>query len=348
MYSLRKFLGQNSYLLLKELEESVNRLEESLEPNSDPVLKERQSEEQRQEVQKLKKSVNGLKEFFVQKNDPLLKELADNMISLKTMIQQDTGLLQKQLEKSLNLLWNMCLLGNLEGSLKPEALADAPHIYLELALLDEYNDNLDGGISILQSAVKQFGGDRAHSPWILFNINHLLGLMLDDHGHDAESIFLYLDEALEIAQDTLGEIDKSRQPEINDAEKEFLDDFEELFEFAEINVKNSLAFISAQKKVRKFKALQYAEQNYNILKNLHGFTKARVIDTYGYAKMAFVAGETLHNFDEIKRARALFQEALSHIKRVKDRDRETKEVKHYGIITIRSHLDQANRLLENL
>ena len=170
---------------------------------------------------------------------------------------------------------------------------------------------------------------------------------MDDHGHDAESIFLYLDAALEIAQDTLGEIDKLRRRKISDQKKEFLDHFEKLFEFAEMNAKNSLAYISAQKRVRKFRSLQYAEQNYDVLEKQSGLMKERISDTYGYAKMAFATRKIPYNFDEIERARALFREALTYIKRGKDGDRESIEVKHYGIRTIRSHLDQANSLLAN-
>ena len=230
-----------------------------------------------------------------------------------------------------------------------EFLAEAPHIYFALALLDEYNDNLDGGISILDLAIKKFDDDPNLGPWIRFNINFTLGFFLDASEHDPERIFLYLDKALEIAQDTLNKIDEwkptTSEPDKTEELKDKLKDIKKLFKFAEKLAKNTLAYVSAKKGVRKFRALQYAKENYDDIEKLTGFMKPRIIDTYGYTKMAFAARETPPNFGEIEQARALFKEAWDHIRIAPEKNRDAIEVKHYANKIIRSHLEQANGLL---
>ena len=239
-------------------------------------------------------------------------------------------------------------------------LAKTPHIYHALALLDEYNDNREGGISILKSAFKRFGDDRDNGPWILFNINFTLGLFLDASKHDPESIFPYFDRALEIAQDTLIKIDKRKRALAEKREQtpvshdqvqthnnqEILNNLKKLFEFAETHAKNALAYVSAEKRIRKFRALQYAKQNYDDLKELEGLMKPKIIDTYGYAKMAFAVRKVPTDIDEIERAIALFKEARSYIKIAPEPDRDAIEVKHSSNKIVRSHLEQANMLLE--
>lgn len=95
----------------------------------------------------------------------------------------------------------------LKGLVDPAVLAKAPHIYLWLALLNGFNENLEGGISILKDASERFGSED-YSPGVLFNINFFLTRYLYDTGHDPKSIFLYADKALKIAQDTVRRIDK--------------------------------------------------------------------------------------------------------------------------------------------
>ena len=229
-----------------------------------------------------------------------------------------------------------------------KTLADSPHIYLALALLDEYNGNEDGAISILKLALERFGDDRDLSPWILFNINYTLGLLLADSEHDLESIFKYLDDALEIAQDTLGKIDKQKENAILQIiEKRRLYRVAKEFEFAETLAKNSIAYISAQKGVRKFEAFQYAKENYDMLEKLTGWMRSKIIDTYGYVKMVFATSKVPPNFYEIGQAVALFREALFHVNIAPEQNRTTIEIKHYANKIIRAHLEQANGLLEN-
>ena len=223
-----------------------------------------------------------------------------------------------------------------------ETLADNPHIYLALALLDEYNGNEDGAISFLKLALERFDDDRDLSPWILFNINYTLGLLLADSEHDLESIFKYLDDALEIAQDTLGKINKQKENAILQIDNQRLYRVAEVFEFAETLAKNSIAYISAQKRVRKFEAFQYAEQNYDMLEKQTGWMQPKIIDTYGYVKMVFATSKVPPNFYEIGQAVALFREALFHVNRNSDHNRTTIEIKHYANKIIRAHLEQAN------
>ena len=258
--------------------------------------------------------------------------------------------LVKEIEKSLNLL---------KGALLPkgrkkwctsdeqkipsdlEFLSKAPHIYGVLANMDGFNDNMEVGISILKKASDQFGDDHNLSPGILFNLNHHLSYFLYYSGYDPESIFRYSDKALKIAQDTGSRIDKWEKCKI-DSKQCKLPEVKERFKKTERWAKNFLAYFSADLGVRKFMALRYAKENYDDLDKLIGLMKTRIIDTYGYVKMAFAVREVPTNFDEIKQAKALFEEAQSY---VPEQAHDAIEVKHYANKILRSHLEQANRLL---
>ena len=316
--------------LLIKIKQSVNRLKEALVQDKDLPLK---------EVEKIKQSVNRLKEALVQDKDLPLEEV-------------------EKIEQSVDFLKNMCPLGNLESLPTPEVLANTPHIYLVQAFLDGFNENREGAISILKAASKQFGDD--HSPGILFNINFFLALFLYDSEYNPESIFPYLDKALEIVKETLDRIDKRKQRTIPLEQcrvlgvdqckllkfsQDKLLEAEKRFENAERLAKNSLAYFSAEVGVRKTEALQYAEQNYVDRDKLAPSLKINVIDTLGYVKMAFAARREPPNFDEIEQAKALFQEALSHLESLPRSNRQDIESKRTRKKTFQAHLEQANRLL---
>ena len=309
-------------ILLSKIEESVNRLKKAFSQDKDLTLK---------KVEEVGKNVNRLKEAIMRDKYPLLMEVDKSLDLLKEAIGKENG---------------KCKWDKKSFPSDLEFLAKAPHIYLALALLDEYNDNLDGGISILESAIERFNRNPDLGPWIRFNINFTLGFFLDASEHEPESIFSYLDEALEIVQDTLNKIDERKRTTSNpNGVKKELKSIESLFKFAEILTKNTLAYVSAEKGVRKSRALRYAKENYDDLKDLTGLMKPKIIDTYGYAKMAFAARKVPPDFDDIEQAKALFQEARDHIKRAPETNRDAIEVKHYSNQIIRSHLEQANNLL---
>ena len=199
---LKKALVQDKALVLKEVEESLELLKKKVQ-DKDPLPK---------EVKEVEKNFNLLRKALAQDKDPSpkeVKEVEKNLSLLRKALVQDRDPLLEKIEKSLNLLRDMCPLGNLERLQNPEVLTQAPHIYFVLAYLDGFNDNREGAISILKSASERFGDD--HSPGILFNINLALALFLYDSEYDPESIFLYLDEALEIAQETGRRIEKLKQ-----------------------------------------------------------------------------------------------------------------------------------------
>ena len=319
-------------------------------------------------LSKIKESVNRLAEMFFEDKDLTLKEIEEteeNVKHLKLLVQDKPPLLM-EVEKSLDMLKNA--IGYKSGACDHKFewkttdektfsdlssnLADAPHIYLSLALFDEYNDNPDAAISILKQASAQFDA-RDLGPSIHFHINYVLGRLLLDSEYDPENVFPYFDKALEIAQATLGNIyeqrgsldrdlnigkvtcegiDRCKQITSLQDQVEKLDSVKESFELAEIIATNTLAYVSAKKRIRKFRALRYAEHNYNILDGRDravqdGVMKTRITDTYGYVKMSFEASKIQPDFDEIERAKALFQEARDHIKGVKARDRQTIEMK---------------------
>ena len=355
---LKEALVQDKDLPLEEvekIEQSVNRLKEALVQDKDLPL---------EEVEKIEQSVNRLKEALVQDKDLPLEEvekIEQSVNRLKEALVQDKDLPLEEVEKieqSVDFLKNMCPLGNLESLPTPEVLANTPHIYLVQAFLDGFNENREGAISILKAASKQFGDD--HSPGILFNINFFLALFLYDSEYNPESIFPYLDKALEIVKETLDRIDKRKQRTIPLEQcrvlgvdqckllkfsQDKLLEAEKRFENAERLAKNSLAYFSAEVGVRKTEALQYAEQNYVDRDKLAPSLKINVIDTLGYVKMAFAARREPPNFDEIEQAKALFQEALSHLESLPRSNRQDIESKRTRKKTFQAHLEQANRLL---
>ena len=73
--------------------------------------------------------------------------------------------------------------------------------------------------------------------------------------------------------------------------------------------------------------------------------KPQIIDTYGYVKMAFEARKDLPDFDEIEQAKALFQEALTLVKRLPDSNRYAIESKRIAKQTFQFHLQKADRVL---
>ena len=84
-----------------------------------------------------------------------------------------------------------CKLSNrksLKDLMDPEVLANGPHIYLWLALLNGFNENREGGISILKKASERFGRED-HSPGVLFNINFNLTRYLYHAGARTEKHF---------------------------------------------------------------------------------------------------------------------------------------------------------------
>ena len=260
--------------------------------------------------------------------------------------------LVKEVENSLNLLkkallpegrkkW--CTSNKQTSPSDLKFLSEAPHIYGVLANMDGFNDNMEAGISILKEASEQFGDDHNLSPGILFNLNHHLSYFLYYSGYDSESIFRYSDKALKIARDTGSRIDKWEKCKI-DSEQCKLPEVKKRFEKTERWAKNFLAYFSADLGVRKFMALRYAKENYDNLDKLTGLMKTKSIDTYGYVKMAFAVRKVPTNFDEIKQAKTLFEEAQSY---VPEQAHDAIEVKHYANKILRSHLEQANRLLES-
>ena len=236
----------------------------------------------------------------------------------------------------------------------PTFLANAPHIYLALALLDGFNDNREGGIFILKQALNPalkpasewFGQEEVRSPGILFNIHFTLARYLYDAEHDPENIFLHLDKALKIAQDARDSIGKWKRLTTKNDPLEKLLRAEKRFKKLERWAKNFLAYFSAQEGARKFEALLYAKENYENIEKLDEWTKPQSIDTYGYAKMAFAARKVPPDFDEIKEAKALFKEALSHTKSLSERTRYERESKRMTKKIFRFHLQEADRLLK--
>ena len=178
---------------------------------------------------------------------------------------------------------------------------------------------------------------RNHAPVVSFNINLALALFLDQQDkHDLKRIFLYLDKALEIAQQAWAKI-KGRNPTSNGYH---------LLEQYEMFAKNALAYVSAREGVRKFEALQYAKENYERRSNLLPKDRPRIIDTYGYVKMAFEARKSSPNFDKIADARALFKEAISHQAALYEENPSNLD-KHASVMKVlRRHLEQANKLLK--
>ena len=229
----------------------------------------------------------------------------------------------------------------------PTFLANSPHIYFALALLDGFNDNREGGISILKKASQRFGSEDLN-PGILFNIHFTLARYLYDTEHDSENIFRHLDKALKIAQDALDRIDKWKQLTTKNDTLEKLLSAEKRFKKLERWAKNFLAYFSAQEGVRKFEALGYAKENYDsIEEELYPAMKTQYIDTYGYVKMAFAARKVPPDFDEIEEAKALFKEAVSHTKSLSEETRYKRESKRISKKTFRFHLQEADRFLKS-
>lgn len=229
----------------------------------------------------------------------------------------------------------------------PKFLTNAPHIYVVLARLDRYNDNRDMAISILKSSTTRFRDDHNYSPGILFFINIFLASYLYESEHTPEDIFPYLDTALEIAQDTGRKIDKLKScTKSSDKRCNLLNDTKEQFETYERGAKNALAFFSARTGVRKFMALRYAKENYDDRDKLQSrANKPDFIDTYGYVKMAFAKRSNPPNFDEIRQAKALFQEALDFLKILPETSRLFRNWKHEMKVKLRARLKEADRML---
>lgn len=99
--------------------------------------------------------------------------------------------------------------------------------------------------------------------------------------------------------------------------------------------------------MRKFESLLYAKHNYDNREKLSSSMKLQIIDTYGYVKMAFAARKDPPDFDEIKQAKALFLEALSHVESLPEKDRYSIARKRVTKNTFLSHLQQADRLLKS-
>lgn len=217
---------------------------------------------------------------------------------------------------------------------KPEELVAAPNTYLVLAYLDAFNHNMDRSIDLLKSASQRFSN---RAPVVSFNINFSLALFLNQEGkYDLKSIFLYLDNAREIAQKAWGKIKDS---EANSKDYYYLEQYE-------MYAKNFLAYVSAQEGVRKFEALQYAKHNYAHRNKLHKQSRPKIIDTYGYVKMAFEARKSFPNFDEIVEARALFKEAISHQENLYKENLVFLDKHASAMKVLREHLEQANNLLK--
>lgn len=277
---------------------------------------------------KIKDSVNSLKEAFVQDEDLPLQDV-------------------EEIKKSVNRLKNMCLLGNLKSIPSPDVLAKTPHIYLALARLDRYNGNMDRAIAILESASEKFDADRTHGPGIRLFLNIFLANFLHEEEHDPGNIFPYLDRALEIAQNTRRKIEKWEESSRNFDKDELLKVKGQL-EAYERGAKNALAFFSAKTGGRKFMALRYAEENYDDRNKLRNrANKPDVIDTYGYVKMAFAKRSNPPDFDEIKQAKALFQEALAYLKILPADSRLGENWKHEMKVKLQAHLKQTDRILES-
>ena len=308
---------------------------------------------------KVKQSLTLLEEALVtEEKDPLRKEVKQSLALLREAIVRDKDTLLKEVEKSLDLLkgaigkeeekkkCTLNLQSNQQLSDDLGVLSKAPHIYLGLALLDAFNDNREGGISILKQASERFGPD-GDSPGIRFNINFTLARYLYDTEHDPENIFRQLDKALKIAQDTLDDIDKWKQLTTDNDMRGKLLNAERRFKRFERSAKNFSAYFSAEVGARKFEALRYAKENYDNPEKLllSPPMKSQIIDTYGYVKMAFEAKRDLPDFDEIEQAKALFKEALSHAKNLDETDRYKREYKRMAKKTFESHLRQADRLL---
>ena len=222
-----------------------------------------------------------------------------------------------------------------------KGLAQAPHIYLALAYLDQFNDNRRGAISILEEASKKFGDD--HSPGILFNINTSLFIFLREEDiRDRKTIFPYLDKALDITHDTRSRLNEFRDASLDPDKSRLLNRLKRYFAILQAVTKNSLAYVSAEEGIRKFEALHYANHNYYHRDQLPMNYWPPIIDTYGYVKMAFEARKNHPNFDEIQEARVLFMEAISHM----EEDLTDSEAKSLVMKGLRTHLEQANRLLE--
>lgn len=308
-------IAQILYLLIKQ-GESI------LKPQSQDSISEEDSDErQKIRVQNAKRSTDSLRAKF-------LEQVDESLIDLNSAFVEDTCNL-------LNVAPHIA-----EAYVDPEVLAKAPHIYLALAYLDQFNDNQQGAISILEKAHENFGYD--HSPGILFNINYSLFRFLNEQDkRDRTSILPFLDHALEIAQYAGSKIDHLKDT-IPKPDRIHKDELLEQFELSETFVKNDLAYVSAEEGIRKFEALQYANHNYNHRDKLPRGFRPLIIDTYGYAKMAFEARKIPQNFDTIKEARALFREAISHTEGLPDSDE-----KFLGMKVLRTHLNQANMLLEN-
>lgn len=314
--------------LLTKIEKSVNRIRESF--SQDKKLP-------RKEIEDIEENVNVLIEISVRGKSLLLKKVEKSSYLLKEAVgeeKKETCTLKFQLEEEK----------------VPDDLTHAPHIYLVLASLDAFNDNRDGGIFILESALERFDKDRNLSPGILFNIHFTLARYLYFSKADSKSIFLHLDEALKIAQATLNTITEWKQRTKLSAKRyRIVEDAEKRFEYAEAIAKNELAYISAEEGVRKFEALRYAKHNYDHSdnlsydhsNNLSRWLKPQFIDTYGYVKMAFEARKKEPNFDEIKEARALFKEAISHAENLPDSPDKTLVMK-----LLRAHIEKADKRLE--
>ena len=261
----------------------------------------------------------------------LEKEVMDRLDLLKGALETDE---------------EMCVLAEKKPPQNLKFLSNAPHIYLALALLDGFNDNREGGISMLEKASERFG-DEDHSPGILFNIHFTLARHLYDTERDPEKIFRHLDKALKITQDELERIDKWKQLTTNRDRLNKLLEAEKRFKKLKRWSKNFLAYFSAQEGVRKFEALLYAKHNYDDLEQLDQWMQPQTIDTYGYVKMAFALREIPPDFDEIEQAKALLKAAVSHTRSLPEKNRYLRESKLIAKKTIQFHLEQANRLLES-
>ena len=332
--------------------ETQNFIEKTLVPLADCAFKAYQNDLDIESIRHALSPVAQSLRLLIQAGQSQDQSPAENLgIRLENQLKESLGRLKKAFLNELQKEFKKaeeppCTLVEPLIVPDPKALANTPHIHFALARLDTFNDNREIAISILKRTSKQFGYDRKLILGIFFYINYTLAHYLYETEHAPEEVFLYLDTALEIAQNTRRRIEKWEESSPNHDQGK-LRDAKKKFEQFEKRTKNALAYFSARVGLRKFEALRYAEENYDDRGNLSPWLKLDAIETYGYVKMAFAAKQEPPDFDEIKQAKALFQEALSSliIQPDTEDDRNIIEYKRATKKTYRSHLEQADRLL---
>ena len=211
-------------------------------------------------------------------------------------------------------------------------LMRGPYIYILLARLLWFLEDIEGSINLLREKEQEFRDD--------MNFNLTLAILLYTQGDDLKEARQYLQMGLKIADDAASRVDFELKRTDAAVSKDKLHAMEKRFRAAKRLFKNTIAYWSAKAGDSPFTARLYAKENYDLYPD-----DPEIIDTYGYVRMAFAARKIPPDFDEILEAKRLFEEAISSIKTIKTPTAVDKKAKQRTQLILEQHLEQAKELL---